>query len=295
MSRVEIGVCVVLAACGEVSSARQPDAPPPLGQFSAPVKLALGTTGSSYATDPTLTGDEQRLTFVIVSTEPATVTTTVWTDLRAGGPTDWTLGSSEPFSQGDEVTPKISPDGLTIVFSEPDGTSLQIRTYRRATRTAPWQPATDLDTLNTVQEDHPGTLTDDLLHVFIYRRPTATDRYQFVEYARADLTSPWTAVPTLDAIQIAQPGWHLLSPHLTADGRILIYAAAPDLMSPPDLYLATRSALGQPFGSPARIDEVSDPAQGEGDPWLSADGRRLYFSRSGAGASADWGVYYSAR
>jgi hypothetical protein len=53
--------------------------------------------------------------------------------------------------------------------------------------------------------------------------------------------------------------------------------------------------VGQPFGSPARIDEVSDPALGEGDPWLSADGRRLYFSRSGAGDSADWGVYYSER
>src|SRR5689334_14739109 len=144
MPRVEIGLWIVLAACGEVSSERPlADAPPTLGQFSAPVKLALGTTGSAYATDPTLTGDEQRLTFVIVSTDP-TMTTTLWTDLRAGGPTDWTLGSSEPFSQGDEVTPKISPDGLTIVFSKPDATSLQIRTYRRASRSAPWQPATDL-------------------------------------------------------------------------------------------------------------------------------------------------------
>jgi Tol biopolymer transport system component len=261
------------------------------------VPLALGAAGPAYATDPTLTGDEQRLTFVIVSTDPttATVKTIIWTDLRAGGPAEWTLGAPESFSQGDESTPKISPDGLTIAFAESDGTSLQIRTYRRATRTAAWQPATDLDALNTVQEDHPGTLTDDLLHVLVYRRPTASDRYQLVEYARASFTSPWTSVDTLTAIKTAQPGWHFLGPHLTADGRTLVYAAGPGLVSPPDLYLATRSAVGQPFGSPARIDEVSDPAQGEGDPWLSADGRRLYFSRSGAGDIGNWGVYYSER
>jgi Tol biopolymer transport system component len=313
MSRFAIGLCIALAACGKVSSdrppvpdappepdarepdAREPDAPPPLGPFSAPVRLALGTTGPAYATDPTVTGDEQRLTFVIVSTDLSTVKTVIWTDLRAAGPTEWTLGSPESFSQGDEVTPKISPDGLTIAFAESDGTSLQMRTYRRATRSAAWQPATDLDTLNTVQEDHPGTLTDDLLHVLIYRRATGSDRYQLVEYARASLTGPWSAVDTLHAIQTAQPGWHTLSPHLTADGRTLVYAAAPDPVSLPHLYLATRSAVGQPFGPPARIDEVSDPVLGEGDPWLSADGRHLYFSRSGAGDTADWGVYYSER
>src|SRR5437762_2019076 len=115
MSRFAIGLCVALAACGTVSSKRPPepdapapdapaadasepdareaDAPPPLGRFSAPVRLALGTTGSAYATDPTVTGDEQRLTFVIVSTDPGTVKTVIWTDLRAAGPTEWTLGS----------------------------------------------------------------------------------------------------------------------------------------------------------------------------------------------------------
>jgi hypothetical protein len=313
MSRFAIGLCITAAACGKVSSghpqeppdasepdareadAGEPDAPPPLGRFSRPVRLALGTTGSDYATDLTLTGDEQRLTFVIVSTDLGTVKTIIWTDLRAGGPAEWTLGSPESFSQGDEATPKISPDGLTIAFAESDGTSLQIRTYRRATRTAAWQLATDLDALNTVQEDHPGTLTDDLLHVLIYRRATASDRYQLVEYARASVTSPWTAVDTLAAIQTAQPGWHRLSPHLTADGRTLVYAASPDPVSLPHLYLATRSAVNQPFGSPAPIEEVSDPAEGEGDPWLSADGRRLYFSRSGGGASAAGGGYYTAR
>src|SRR5207244_3593538 len=107
MSRLAIGLCIALAACGKVSS-RQPaepepdaaepdaaetDAAPSLGHFSAPVRLALGTAGSAYATDSTLTGDGQRLTFVIVSTDAAGVKTTIWTDLRAGGPADWTLGS----------------------------------------------------------------------------------------------------------------------------------------------------------------------------------------------------------
>jgi len=126
-------LCIALAACGTVASehppepdaretdapepdagetdAREPDAPPPLGRFSAPVRLALGTTGSAYATDPTVTGDEQRLTFVIVSTDISTVKTIIWTDLRAGGPAEWTLGSPESFSQGTRSRPRSAPTG----------------------------------------------------------------------------------------------------------------------------------------------------------------------------------------
>lgn len=58
-----------------------------------------------------------------------------------------------------------------------------------------------------------------------------------------------------------------------------------------DIYVAMRLDRGKVFSSPTPINPINTE-EDEAHPWLSADGRTLYFSRK---TSAGWRVYFSTR
>ena len=58
--------------------------------------------------------------------------------------------------------------------------------------------------------------------------------------------------------------------------------------------VADRARTGDSFGPPRKIIEIADVELNDGDPWLSPDRQRLYFSRSEATArQAEWAIYLS--
>ncbi|MEZ4367450.1 MAG: hypothetical protein R2939_14420 [Kofleriaceae bacterium] len=48
-----------------------------------------------------------------------------------------------------------------------------------------------------------------------------------------------------------------------------------------ELYVATRASVDDPWAAPALLDDdgtINQVAADEQDPWISGDGRRLYFA-----------------
>ena len=79
-------------------------------------------------------------------------------------------------------------------------------------------------------------------------------------------------MPTTTAFQ---PMRSPINPQLSPDGRTLVFAATGRGL---DLFVAERTAIGALWALATPIAEVNTDGD-ETDPWLSADGRRLYFTR----------------
>jgi Tol biopolymer transport system component len=53
-----------------------------------------------------------------------------------------------------------------------------------------------------------------------------------------------------------------------------------------DLYVAPRARRGEPFGAPRPIAELNAPGALDQDPWISPDGRHLFFASDRSGQMA---------
>jgi hypothetical protein len=74
---------------------------------------------------------------------------------------------------------------------------------------------------------------------------------------------------------------------LSEDGLSLYFNMTPGAgETEGDLYVARRATPGEGFGAPEPLDELNTPGD-ERDPWLSPDGRHLFYASSWDGESAD--------
>lgn len=75
------------------------------------------------------------------------------------------------------------------------------------------------------------------------------------------------------------------SPFLTLDGLTLYYGSGPS--GARDIYVATRTSVNDAFTSGAKIDELNTNAN-DSDPWVSPDGKEIYFVSNRDGAMRIW-------
>ena len=275
----------------EVADAGAPDAM--LGAFTSGQRIAItpAPADGSYDTDLSLTLDESQLAFGRYST---TVSDSgdIYLAQRAGTPVDWVGATATSFSLAGrtEGNPKLSPGGTAIWISAYAITqSADIEAYRRASpSTVIWTntSANDAAGLNTVMDDRPSTPTTGLDRTIVVRGG------KLFEYVRPSGAGAWQAVPaTLDEVNnLGTVG----NPQLSADGTVLAFVFVVGSVHN-DIYIATRPTPDAGFGTPAPAPGINTPAN-EADPWLSADRRRLWFSRNGAALPfAMWGIYYAER
>jgi hypothetical protein len=81
-----------------------------------------------------------------------------------------------------------------------------------------------------------------------------------------------------------------VSPFVTSDCLTLFFAGLAAGAAEFDLYVMHRPSLSAAWTAPERIEELVT-ASNESDPWLSADGRHLLFSRDTAGAGDIWEAF----
>lgn len=86
-----------------------------------------------------------------------------------------------------------------------------------------------------------------------------------------------TPVPGLDGVRIAGPS-------VTGDERTVFWFGSAD-GGPEDLYMATRADRSAPFGAPTVLGPQSSAGR-DTDPFVSADGLRLYFDSDRTGVLA---------
>lgn len=251
------------------------DAKLPLGPWNPPTPVAITAVADD---DPSLTGDQLELYF--------NRTNDIFVTKRAAITDPWgaiTLVAELSSATDTETTPEITYDGLTIFLASnraPLTGALDLYVATRASRAAAFGTPTKVTELTTAQREAASATGDGLRIVFESNRNGNNDTF-LAERPTAGVAFG-TPVP-VDAVNTASSDGN---PMLSADGLELYINS--DRSGNNELYVATRATTADPFGVPVLIAELSDPAADDQDPWISPDGRTLYFTSSRDGTTRLW-------
>ena len=251
---------------------------PPTGPFGPATMLAgLGAPGSND--DPSMTPDLLEVFFESDRGGGAGAG-----DLYAATRGSPTGAFSAPVNlgmlntAGDDVTPQVTSDGLTLLFSSRRagavGTAPSKDLYlsTRATKAAAWSAPVHIAASRTGDDVSPS-LSADGLHLYFVSQASSEDIFLA---SRATPTSPWgmaTVVPGLDT------GAEETGPSINTTETFIVFAStrAPTAGGS-DLWFARRASPADPWGPPQPLTELNTAGE-ETDPWLSPDERTIVFAR----------------
>lgn len=274
---------VVVAACGRVGFDGHADASfdgSIGGAFSAP-SLVSGVSDPLTDDDPTATGDALELFWASERGGAATGYADIYTVTRASLNDAWSapMPVTELNSTSEDQSPGITADGLTIYFSSrrPNGAGSNIWTSTRASRGATWSTPTMVAELSSAAEEFEPQPDASNTTLVLYRQLSMTDTDIFIA-TRASPADAWNtpvAITELNTTALEK------SPFLVADGLTLYYSSTFGTTSS-DIYVATRSSTTTPFSPGVPLTEVNGAAFDD-DPWLSTDGRVMFFASDRSG------------
>lgn len=257
------------------------DQNPPKYSFG-PAELIPELSDPVAKTDnPTLTADLRDIFF---------------TSERGGGPAEiWTATRAEPTdrfgapelvtavnSPSIETSPIVSGDGLTLwLGSDRSGGrgDLDIWVSSRKTRTAAWSAPENLDPLNSTGKDIPRLPGQ---HDLVM--PLGSDRAERNYYSIffATRESGTAAFESPEIVQeVSARSVSTIDGFLTEDGTALFYVSGP-AFGAADMFVRARRTTSEAFGDAMPLDGLNT-SNDERDPWLTADGKQLYFSSDRSG------------
>ena len=262
------------AADGAVTDASA-DGPAALPPWSAPTPVPITPVGDD---DPSLTGDMLELYFnrsndIFVATRASTAD--AW-----GTP----LAVAELNSTAAETTPEVSSDGLTIYFASARTPTLggnDIWMATRASRSAAWGTPVHVTELSSAGADGAPALAGPLAIAIDSDRAGTTMLDAYVA-TRATPGAAFGAPTAIAAINSADAEGN---PMLTED-RLAVYFDS-NRTGDNELFVATRATPTAAFGPPAQITELASTSA-DSDPWISPDGRTMYFTSNRDGTTRLW-------
>lgn len=240
--------------------------------FGAP-ELVAELQDAAPDDDPSLTGDMLEIYW----NSSRTVERQIWRATRTS--IDDPFTNLEPVDElntaGNQSNPEVSGDGLLMHLTVVD----DIYVTTRPDRSSPWATPVLLPELQSETLDAGGTLTDDRLRLFFFRPP------QMLEATRASEAEPWS--PSAIMVGRVNP---VIEPFVDGSG-LVVYYAERTVGSIFDLRVSKRANRDALFGASVRLGGLSTE-EDETDPWVSPDGRVIYFSR---GESDDGDIYRAFR
>lgn len=293
-----IGLHAALLACVGCSAGKTVTlgklAPSPY-HFDPP-QLVAELASTSRTDNPTLTGDLLEIYF---TTDRDSGNGDVWFASRKSAAEPF--GAPAPVSAVNgssfETSSAISTDGLTLwLGSDRAGGAgaVDVWVTQRAARGGAWSTPVNVVALNSAADDIPRPPGQQALVM-----PMASTRpadgnpsggYQTYLAARPAEGAPFGApapIPELDS-----PDSSTVDGFLSSDGLTLFFSATPagdagvavdGGAGNADLYVAWRRATSEPFSFKQPLDDLNTPAA-ERDPWLTPDGKTLYFTSDRDGA-----------
>jgi hypothetical protein len=177
----------------------------------------------------------------------------------------------------DELTASLSSDDKTLYFDRRDQAQrYQMFAVPRLATAALGEPS-------------PLRLGDD---ADSYSEPYATTGALYFAARRTDGSaslfsasghgSAFTTPQQLASLELLPSPTAYENPVVSSSAKGIYFSAPPDNASPPDIWRASRSAPGQPFGPPHAVAELNSPSA-ERPAWLSDDSCRLYLTTNRAG------------
>ena len=279
---------VVPPTCGAVtpgidagSDSPPPPPPPPadggLGLWSPPVRVFVPVGDED---DPTLTADMLELYFnrdnLTTLRARRQSTASAWGDPEI-------VVELNP-----STTPEISSDGLEMHIASSRAGGLggnDIWVSTRPDRATAWSVPEHEPDLSSSSTDSNATVSADGLAVVFARRLAGTNTDILVATRTSDV-SVWQTPIRLDEVSTAADDGDAM---LSADQLELYFYSTRSGAG--DLFVARRQRVTDPFGTPEAITELNTPALDQ-DPWISPDGRHLFFASARDGAIA---IYESTR
>jgi hypothetical protein len=244
------------------------------------VTLVAELASEEESDNPTLTSDLLEIYFAS-GREGGAGDQDVWTARRAS--TSEPFGVPEPVSivntEEFETSPAVSLDGLELwLGAEREGGlgEQDIYVSRRATTGDAWDAPVNVSELNSDDKDipRPPAMQGRVMPLGSHRGESGY--YQTFLATRASPSEPFGAPVELTAIELE--GMNNVDAFLTENGLDLYFNRTPGAGEDTgDLFVAHRSSEAGSFGTPVALTSVNT-AHDERDPWLSADGRILYFS-----------------
>ena len=157
----------------------------------------------------------------------------------------------------------------------------------RPTRDAAWLAPGNVVALNTVAEDIPRPPGQHGLVMPLASTFESPLNYQTYLSARPAVGAPF-GDPAL-VTELAHDDGSTVDGFLSDDGLTLFYASVPNAVQADggavaraDLYVAWRRSTSEAFSVTKPLDDLNTPAD-ERDPWMTPDGRTLYFTSDRTG------------
>ena len=190
-----------------------------------------------------------------------------------------------------ETSSAISADGLTLWFGSDrlGGVGMtDIWVASRPNRSAGWLAPVNVIPLNTGVEDIPRPPGQRGLVMPLSSKQATSAVYQTFLAARAGAGAPF-GTPVLVS-ELAYADRSTVDAFLTDDGLTLFFSSQPlpssdgGISTPfADLFVAWRQSTSEPFSFTQALDDLNTGGD-ERDPWLTADGKTLYFTSDRDGA-----------
>jgi hypothetical protein len=184
-----------------------------------------------------------------------------------------------------ETSAAISADGLTLWFGSDRTGSVgltDIWVSGRATRTSAWSAPSNVLALNTIAEDIPRPPGQHGLVMPLASTFASPLNYQTYLSARPGPGEPFGEPAVV--VELAFGDRSTVDAFLTDDGLTMFYSSAPTAIPPDggvgltsDLYVAWRRSTSETFSFTRPLGALNTPGD-ERDPWLTPDGRTLYFT-----------------
>lgn len=187
-------------------------------------------------------------------------------------------------------SPWLSKDGQRLYYHE-----THLSTAESKMKLAVWSPEDNRWYYQrTLDEIHygPGTvsilasLTEDELEIFwCSTRPDGTGNWGVWTASRSAITNPFENIHQIAEINTTNTA----SPSVSPDGLTLYFNSSKN-GSTQDIYRVTRTSRNDPFGNIVLIDLFRDETVTKLHPYVTADGKKIYFEADKDGQS---GCYFS--
>jgi Tol biopolymer transport system component len=104
----------------------------------------------------------------------------------------------------------------------------------------------------------------------------------------------WGPPVAVDELNAA--GANTARPNVSQDGRVIVFDSNREGgFGGPDIWAASRANVNQPWSEPVNLGPNVNTSLAEVRPWLSTDGKRLYFGSNREGGEGNLDLYVSTR